>query len=124
MNSQEASMCGVKRISGALLFMACLSLGTGFFSQVQSQAPPAGPSVTVFEGARLIAGDGSAPIENSAFIVENNHFTRVGRRNEVPVPAGAVRIDLTGKTVMPSMVDLHGHFGFQNVPEGTMSKET
>jgi len=35
-----------------------------------------------------------------------------------------VRVDLTGKTVMPTMVDLHGHFGFQNVPEGTMSKET
>jgi len=35
--------------------------------------------VIVFEGARLITGDGSAPIENSAFIVENDHFTRVGR---------------------------------------------
>ena len=40
------------------------------------------------------------------------------------VPAGAARVDLTGKTVMPTMVDLHGHIGFQNVAEGTMSKET
>ena len=81
-------------------------------------------SVTVFEGARLITGDGGAPIENSAFIVENNQFTRVGRRGEVQVPAGALRVDLTGKTVMPTLVDLHGHFGYQNVAEGTMSKET
>jgi len=78
----------------------------------------------VFEGARLITGDGSAPIENSAFLVENNRFTRVGRRGELDVPAGAARVELTGKTVMPAMVDLHGHLGFQNVAEGTMSKET
>ena len=49
-----------------------------------------GTQVTVFEGARLITGEGSAPIENSAFIVENTRFTRVGRRGELPAPAGAV----------------------------------
>src|SRR6185436_11077603 len=63
-------------------------------SFVEGQVSP----VTVFEGARLITGDGSPPIENSAFIVENSRFTRVGRRGEVPIPAGAVRVDLTGKT--------------------------
>src|SRR5215472_9983832 len=78
--------------------------------------------VTVFEGARLIAGDGSAPIENSAFVVANTRFTQVGRKGELKVPAGAVHVDLTGKTVMPTMTDLHGHYGFQNVVEGKMSK--
>src|SRR6267378_1814430 len=78
---------------------------------------------TVFEGARLITGDGSAPIENSAFLVENTRFTRVGRRGEVQMPAGATRVDLTGKTVMPAKVDLHGHIGFQHVSDGTMAKE-
>jgi imidazolonepropionase-like amidohydrolase len=79
--------------------------------------------VTVFEGARLITGDGSAPIENSTFIVENNLFTRVGRRGDVQVPAGAVRVNLTGKTVMPAKVDLHGHIGYQHDWDGTMAKE-
>jgi len=32
-------------------------------------------------------------------------------------------VDLTGKTVMPTLVDLHGHYGFQNVAAGTMSKD-
>ena len=66
-------------------------------------------TVTVFEGARLLTGDGSAPIENSAFVVDGNRFTLVGRRGEVQVPAGAAQVDLTGKTVMPTMVDMHGH---------------
>ena len=38
------------------------------------------------------------------------------------MPQGAARVDLTGKTVMPTLVDLHGHFGFQNLAAGTMSK--
>ena len=77
----------------------------------------------VFEGARLITGDGRAPIDNSAFLVVNDRFTQVGRRGAVNVPAGAAHVDLTGKTVMPGKVDTHGHFGFQHVADGTMAKE-
>jgi imidazolonepropionase-like amidohydrolase len=91
------------------------------FSTESSQAQA--PRVTVFEGARLITGDGSAPIENSAFVVENDRFTRVGQRGQVQVPAGATRVDLTGKTVMPAKVDTHGHIGFQHDWDGTMAKE-
>jgi imidazolonepropionase-like amidohydrolase len=79
--------------------------------------------LTFFEGARLILGDGQAPIENSAFIVENGHFTSVGRKGELQASRGAVRVDLTGKTVMPAMVDVHSHFGFLNQKDGSMSKE-
>jgi imidazolonepropionase-like amidohydrolase len=77
----------------------------------------------VFEGARLITGDGSTPIENSVFVVENNQFTGVGRRGELQVPPGAVRVDLTGKTVMPAKVDVHGHLGYENVVDGTTAKQ-
>src|SRR5262249_23928875 len=79
--------------------------------------------LTLFEGARLILGDGKAPIENSAFIVENDRFTTVGRKGELQAPRGAVRIDLGGKTVMPAMIDVHSHFGFLNQKDGSMSKE-
>src|SRR5258707_1003716 len=107
------------RLQSALLFSAGLILA------MAGSAPAQGPATaTVFEGARLITGDGSPPIENSAFVVENDRFTQIGRRGEVPVPAGAKRVDISGKTVMPTLVDLHGHFGFQNIPAGTMSKET
>ena len=76
-----------------------------FVVNIQSQTPP----VTVFEGARLIVGDGTAAIENSAFVVQNNRFLQVGRRGQVNVPAGAARVDLTGKTVMPGIIDAHTH---------------
>src|SRR3981081_484426 len=79
---KQGSMPWRLAIAGALLLTAAIAPAT-------SQAPG---GATLFEGARLITGDGSAPIENSAFIVVNNQFTQVGRRGELPVPAGAARV--------------------------------
>ncbi len=104
----------------AAIIVACILVASAWLSKVESQGRPA----TVYEGARLIIGNGNPPIENSAFVVEDIRFTTIGRRGEIQVPAGALHVDLTGKTVMPAMVDVHGHLGFQDVPAGTMSKET
>ena len=68
---------------------------------------PAG--VTAFEGARVIVGDGRAPIENATIVVTGNRFTAVGRAADVRVPAGATRVNLAGKTVMPGILDTHNH---------------
>ena len=111
----------IKWTSLGLVVAAIFSLTIALSHRIAAQTRTNG--VTVFEGARLITGDGSAPIENSAFLVENNLFTRVGRRGQLRVPAGAAHVDLTGKTVMPAMIDLHGHIGFQHVADGTMAKE-
>lgn len=108
------------RIPLYLFAFTFLLLGSAWLWRLDSQTAP--PTVTVFEGSRLITGDGSAPIENSAFVVTGNTFTQVGRRGALRIPAGAVHVDLTGKTVMPALIDLHGHIGFQNIVKGTMSK--
>lgn len=79
-------------------------------------------SATLFEGARLIVGDGSAPIENSAFLVQGDTITWVGKRGERQPPAAAARVDLTGKTVMPSLIDGHNHMGLVNERDGTNAK--
>jgi imidazolonepropionase-like amidohydrolase len=75
-----------------------------------AQSPGNRPSV-LFEGARLVIGDGRA-IENGALLVEGDTIARVGPKADVTAPAGAVRVDLTGKTVMPGMVLAHGHIGY------------
>jgi imidazolonepropionase-like amidohydrolase len=79
-----------------------------------------GPTNTIlFEGARLITGDVSAPIEDSAFVIEGNRLTAVGKRGEVAAPRGATVVNLRGKTVMPALVDAHSHLGYINVAAGT-----
>ena len=65
----------------------------------------------VYEGGRLIIGDGSATIENGTFVVQNGHITAVGRT--IKAPAGATRVNLAGKTVMPAMINVHVHIGYE-----------
>ena len=92
--------CGVVALAAALAVPSVNS---------QSAVPP----LVLYEGARLISGTGSAPIEQSAFLVERGTITRVGRTGAVAAPSGASRVDLTGKTVMPALINAHGHPGFQ-----------
>ncbi len=79
-------------------------------------------SGVLFEGARLIVGDGSAPVDNAAFLVQGNRFVAVGRAEALQVPPGTPRVDLTGKTVMPALIDLHSHPGYENASLGTETK--
>ncbi|MBX9778566.1 MAG: hypothetical protein K2Y71_29695, partial [Xanthobacteraceae bacterium] len=72
----------------------------------------ASAQTVLFEAARIITGDGGA-IEGAAFVVENGTITRVGRRNDVALPAGATRVDLGDRTVMPALISTHVHPGFQ-----------
>jgi len=92
-------MLRVKRL--ALIVVAACSVTTF------GQAPPA--TVTAFEGARVIIGDGRAPIENATVIVDGARFQQIGRAADVRVPAGAARVNLAGKTVMPAIIDTHTH---------------
>src|SRR5262245_6130917 len=64
---------------------------------------------TVFEGARVIIGDNRPHIENASIVVSGTRFVAVGRAADVRVPAGATRVNLAGKTVMPAIVDTHTH---------------
>jgi imidazolonepropionase-like amidohydrolase len=65
-------------------------------------------SVTAYEGARLIVGDGRV-IENATVVVDGSKIAQVGGAANVRVPAGATRVSLAGKTVMPMIVDTHVH---------------
>jgi imidazolonepropionase-like amidohydrolase len=75
-----------------------------------------------FEGARLIVGDTTPVIESSAFLVEGDSFTWVGRTGERQPPAGATRVDLTGTTVIPALIDGHNHVGLVNEKDGSNTK--
>jgi imidazolonepropionase-like amidohydrolase len=90
-----------RHLGGAILLAALAACG-GSDAEVASNA-------IVYEGARVIPGDGSAPIENAVFVVENGRFTLVGPAASVTVPTGGTRVDLTGKTVIPALVNTHIH---------------
>ena len=74
---------------------------------------PASGRVVAYEGARLIVGDASAPIEAGVMVVQDGRIVAVGSKGSVTVPAGAAHVDLTGRTVMPALVNAHVHIGYE-----------
>jgi imidazolonepropionase-like amidohydrolase len=92
--------------AAVLLTLAGLPLLAACAGQDAAEAPS---TATLFEGARIVVGDATPTIEDGAFLVDGGRFVAVGRRGEVEAPEGAARVDLTGKTVMPAIVNTHVH---------------
>src|SRR5438874_9146871 len=89
-------------MKNALLAVMCAAAGTAFAQ---------GDQVVVLEGARLIDGTGSAPRENSVVIVRGDGISDVGAVGKLRAPKGARVVDVRGRTIMPGMINAHGHVG-------------
>ncbi len=66
-------------------------------------------SKLAFTGARIITMNGDEVIENGVIVVDRNRITAVGSAAQVQLPADAKKIDATGCTIMPGMIDVHAH---------------
>src|SRR5712691_8847522 len=86
----------------ALLAMMCAVAGAA--SAEADQA-------VVLEGARLIDGTGKAPRENSVIVVQGDRIAAVGTVGKVKYPKGARVVDVRGRTIMPGLINAHGHVG-------------
>ncbi|WP_055445372.1 amidohydrolase family protein [Lacinutrix himadriensis] len=67
--------------------------------------------IIAFKGARLITMEGDQVIENGTIIIKNNKIEAIGNASEITIPSEAKIYDVTGKTIMPGMVDAHAHIG-------------
>ena len=67
------------------------------------------PGLQAFIGARIIDGTGETPIEEGVLIVRDGEIETVGASDAVEVPADAEQIDATGKTIIPGLINTHGH---------------
>ena len=95
-----------------ILCSACLLFTTAC---AEPQAPPmqrGASSATLFTGARVIVGDGTT-IEDAAFLVQGHMVMQVGKAGTIQAPPGATTVALTGRTVMPAMVNAHSHLGWE-----------
>jgi imidazolonepropionase-like amidohydrolase len=74
-------------------------------------AVPLHAEVKVLKNFTLIDGTGAAPAAGTAMIVDNGRISWVGPVAKLKAPAQAAVIDLSGKYVMPGIINLHGHLG-------------
>jgi imidazolonepropionase-like amidohydrolase len=85
-----------------MVLVCCLALsGASVFAQDRTQA---------FVGAQIIPISG-APIQDGVLVVSAGKIVTVGAKRAVTIPAGAQVIDVTGKVIMPGLVDTHSHVG-------------
>jgi len=97
-------------------FRPALAIGVVVVATLSAQEAPRLPNnaqAVLYENSRLIPGDGRPAIDRAALLVRDGRIVRVGRAGEVGLPQGAARVDLAGKTLIPTFINVHTHTGFQ-----------
>ena len=66
----------------------------------------------LLDNVRVIVGDGSV-LESGALLIEDGRITAVGLRSEIESDLSVEVIDLSGKTIIPALIDTHAHLGYE-----------
>jgi imidazolonepropionase-like amidohydrolase len=102
-------LCGGLNLRGGWRWLWVLAAGL-----LAGLAPLRGqetPAATILEGALLIDGSGRPPLANSVLIVEDGRIRAIGKLGAMRYPEGAEIVNLRGKTIIPALINLHGHLG-------------
>ena len=94
-----------------LLFLALFIWGCTSSDKAESR-------FIAFSGAHLIDGSGGEPIRDGVLLIHNGRVAAVGPRAEVDIPDGAIINDVSGKTIIPGIINAHGHVGNTKGIEG------
>ena len=66
--------------------------------------------IALLRGGRVITMRGNEIIENADVLIENNRISAIGKRGSFSVPKDAQVFDVSGKTIMPGLIDIHAHW--------------
>jgi imidazolonepropionase-like amidohydrolase len=104
-------------LRGYAVVVASLVTAAVLFSQ-----PP--KDATLFEGARFVIGDEREPIQNGAMLVQDGRIAAIGPQGSVSAPPSAVRVSLAGKTVIPTLNNVHIHIGYEGYTSWSAENHT
>lgn len=81
-------------------------------------------SYVAFTGAVIIDGSGKTPIQNGTLLLKDGRVMAVGNHNDIDLPENTQIQDVTGKTIIPGIINAHGHVGdVKGIEGGHFSKE-
>ena len=107
-NHRLAAALGVLLAAAAPAFAMA-----GDFATRPAQSPPIAPAAAgtaAFVGARILPVSGP-PLDDATLLVRDGLVVAIGPRAQVAVPAGATVHDVSGKVIIPGLVDTHSHVG-------------
>ncbi len=102
----------MKRFFVVLVSLTLAALFAAAYAAPPQQAPA--NATTVIEGARVIDSVSNAAIENAVIVIQGDRIRAIGARASVQIPANARTVNMAGKTIMPGIVNVHGHIGRRN----------
>jgi len=76
-----------------------------------------------FTEATIIDGTGNVPIANGVLLMQDGVITAVGESNSITIPEKTTIVSLSGKTIIPGIVNAHGHIGGTSGLTSGYSKE-
>ena len=99
----------MKRLHLTAAGLALILTGCGGAAPDETAAPD-GAGALALVGAQLIDATGAPPVADSVVVVRDGRIVSAGPRDATPVPEGAETLDVSGKTIMPGLVNLHVHY--------------
>jgi imidazolonepropionase-like amidohydrolase len=79
---------------------------------------PLQSSTLALTGATIIDGTGGQPVDNGVLLIRDGKIQAVGSAKTVTIPEGTTLIDVSGKTIIPGIINAHGHVGNAKGIEG------
>jgi imidazolonepropionase-like amidohydrolase len=76
-------------------------------------AAPSPPVVTALVGGTVVAVDGGAAIKNATVLITGERIAQIGPADSTAVPPGAKIISMTGRWLMPGLMNMHVHLGLK-----------
>jgi imidazolonepropionase-like amidohydrolase len=80
-------------------------------------AANAAAQITVLTRATVIDGTGAPPQKDITIVMENGRIRDMGPSPKISTPAGATVLDVTGKFIVPGIINAHGHVGAKTEPQ-------
>jgi imidazolonepropionase-like amidohydrolase len=106
---------GMRHFSTTVVLLA---MAGGAGSGCMGRAQDLGSTPVVLRNVRLIDGTGSPPVEDATLLIENGRIAAITTGPAVAAPNGAQIFDYSGKTVIPGLINAHGHLGLVGWPDG------
>jgi imidazolonepropionase-like amidohydrolase len=76
-------------------------------------AAPSPPVVTALVGGTVVAVDGGPAIKNATVLITGERIAQIGPADSTAVPPGAKIISMTGRWLMPGLMNMHVHLGLK-----------
>ncbi len=106
----EAIRRGYEDALGAFVRSAAADGIAALSEQSRASQPPDERGPVAYVGATLLDATGAAPVPDAVVVVERGRIASAGPAARVAIPAGARRVDVSGKTIVPGLWDMHAHF--------------